>query len=126
MRKAQAKLITKTDFDAKLSGLHRKCTKNKTDHLLVQNELNHLKAFDSTYYNGKSYFEEDGKLKYLIFQPLSKYFKLITTTKYIYHHGNLKDYLTKPYATSDNSLTPYINRNGKKIRLQFNKNCLIQ
>ena len=33
---AQANLITKTDFDAKLLGLNRKITKNKTDHLLVQ------------------------------------------------------------------------------------------
>ena len=37
---AQSNLITKTDFDAKLSSLNRKNTKNKSDHLLVQNELN--------------------------------------------------------------------------------------
>ena len=41
-RLAQASLVTKTDFDTKLSGLNRKITKNKTDHLLVQNELNQL------------------------------------------------------------------------------------
>ena len=38
-RIAQANLITKTDFDAKLTSLNGKITKNKTDHLLVQNEL---------------------------------------------------------------------------------------
>ena len=38
-RLAQANLITKTDFDAKLSSLHRKITENKTKHLLVENEL---------------------------------------------------------------------------------------
>ena len=75
--------MTKTDFDAKLSSLNRKITKNKTYHLIVKNELNKLKKFDSSYYNGKSYFEEDGKPNYLIFQPLSKYFKLIANTKYI-------------------------------------------
>ena len=53
-------MITKTDFDAKLSSLNRKITKNKTDHLIVKNELNKLKTFDSSYYNGKSCFEEDG------------------------------------------------------------------
>ena len=42
-RIAQANLITKTDFDAKLSGLNKKITKNKTDHLIVKNELNKLK-----------------------------------------------------------------------------------
>ena len=42
-RLAQENLITKTDFDAKLSNLDRKVTKNKTDHLIVQNELNKFK-----------------------------------------------------------------------------------
>ena len=59
-RSAQANLITKTDFDAKLSNLNRKITKNKTDHLIVQNELNKLKTFDSSYFICKSHFEEDG------------------------------------------------------------------
>ena len=58
-------LVTKTDFDAKLLSLNRETTKNKTDHLIVKNELNKLKTFDSSYYNGTSYFEEDGKPNYL-------------------------------------------------------------
>ena len=37
-RLAQANLITKTDFDAKLSILNKKITKNKSDRLLVQND----------------------------------------------------------------------------------------
>ena len=82
-RIAQANLIVKTDFDAKLSSLNGKITKDKTDHLIVKNELNKLKTFDSSYYNDKSYFEEDGKPNYLIFQPLSKYLKLIANTKYM-------------------------------------------
>ena len=41
-RIAQTNLITKTDFDAKLSSLDRKITQNKTKHLLVENELNTL------------------------------------------------------------------------------------
>ena len=45
-RLAQANLITKSDFDAKLSSLNRKITKNKTRHLLVENELKKLKTFD--------------------------------------------------------------------------------
>ena len=39
-RLAQANLITKTEFDVKLSSLNRKITKNKSKHLLVENELN--------------------------------------------------------------------------------------
>ena len=44
-RIAQASLITKTDFDAKLSNLNRNITSNK---LLVENKLNKLKTFDSS------------------------------------------------------------------------------
>ena len=36
-RLAQASLVTKTDFDAKLSSLNRRITSNKTKHLLVEN-----------------------------------------------------------------------------------------
>ena len=36
-RLALANLITKTDFDAKLSKLNRKITKNKSKHLLKMN-----------------------------------------------------------------------------------------
>ena len=45
-RLAQVNLITKTDFYAKLSSLNRKKTQNKSKHLLVENKLRKLKAFD--------------------------------------------------------------------------------
>ena len=68
-RLGQANLITKTDFDAKLSSLNRKITANKTRHLLNDNDL--------SYYRGKQYFDEgSGKQNYLVFLPISKYFKL--------------------------------------------------
>ena len=85
--------MRKTDFDAKLSSLNRKITSNKTKHVLVGNELKKLKTFDSGYFIGKNYFEEDGTQNYLVFQPIHRCFK-ITNEKY-YHHGNLKDYLMK-------------------------------
>ena len=66
-RLAQANLITETDFDAMLSNLNRKTTRNKTKHLLVENELNKLKTFDSEYFIGKSHFEENGVQNYLVF-----------------------------------------------------------
>ena len=67
---SQANLITKTDFDVKLSSLNRKFTSNKSKHLLVENELKNLKTFDSSYFFGKSHFEEDGTQNYLVFQPM--------------------------------------------------------
>ena len=63
-RMARANLITKTGFDAKLSSLNRKITKNKSKHLLDENESNQC---DSSYFIGKSHFEEDGTQNYLVF-----------------------------------------------------------
>ena len=51
VRIAQANLITKIDFDAKLLSLNKKITQNKAKHLLVENELKKLKTFDSGYFN---------------------------------------------------------------------------
>ena len=64
-RIAQANLITKTDFDAKLSSPNKNITQNKSKHLLVENELKNLKTFDSSCYIGKSHFEEDDTQNYL-------------------------------------------------------------
>ena len=64
---AQENLITTIDFDAKLSSLKRKVTSNNLKYLLVENELKKLKIFDSSYFIGKSNFEEDGTQNYLVF-----------------------------------------------------------
>ena len=60
-------MIAKTDFDGKFSSLNKKFTKNKSKHLLVENELKKVKTFDSSYFVGKSYFEEDGSPNDLVF-----------------------------------------------------------
>ena len=44
-RLAHANVITKTDFDAKLSSFTRKITVNETKNLLVENELHKSKNF---------------------------------------------------------------------------------
>ena len=87
-RIAQANLITRTDFDGKLSSLNRKITANKSKDLLIENELKKLKTFDSIHYRGKSHFEEDGIQNYLVFQPTQRYFKRIAgagNDNYIYY-----------------------------------------
>ena len=60
---AHANLIKETSFDAKLSSLNRKITSNKSNHLLVENELKKLKEFDLDYVLGKITFGEDGTQK---------------------------------------------------------------
>ena len=54
--------------------LNRKITATKSKHLLVENELNKLKTFDSGYFIGKNYFEEDGTQNYLGFQTNTQTF----------------------------------------------------
>ena len=122
---AQANLIAKTDLDAKLSSLNKKITKNKSKHLLVENELNKLKTFDSGYFIGKSHFEEDGTQNYLVFQPMSKYFQLMTNTLYIlsWQSKGLSNENIDPPTTS---LSPLIDYVGNKIRVKFTGSCLKQ
>ena len=112
-RIGQANLI---DFDAKLSSLNRKITSNKTKHLLVENKLNKFKTFDSSYFVGKSHFEEDVTKNYLVFQSIVRYLKLITDTNYIlsWKSKGLSAESIKPPTTSDNSPTPELNYYGTK------------
>ena len=81
-KSAQVNVITKGNFDGKI--------------IELENNIKKLQTFDSSYFRGKSHFEEDG----------------VQTIK--------------PYATSDNSLTPLIDYYGSKVRVKFNKSCLKQ
>ena len=127
-RLAPANLITKTDFDVKLLSLNRKITQNKTKYLLVENELNKLKTFDSSYFIGKSHFDEDGTQNCLVFRPMYRYFKMITNTDYIssWKSKGLSAESIKEPTTSDNSLTPVLNYYGTKTSVKFTGSCLKQ
>ena len=101
---------------------------NKTENLLVKNELNKLKTFDSSYFIGKSHFEENGTQNYLVFQPINKYFKVITNTDYVssWKSKGFSAESIKPPTTSDNSLTPALSYYGTKTRVKFTGSCLKQ
>ena len=107
--------------------LTKKNTSNKTKQVLVENELNKLKTFDSSYFIGKSHFEENGVQNYLVFQTLNKYFKIITNanTKYIssWQSKGLSDKSFKPPATSDYKRNPKVNYYGTKTGLEFRGSC---
>ena len=103
--------------------------KQNTCLLLVENKLNKLKTFDSSDFIGKSHFEEDGVQNYLVFQPLNKYFKVISNSNSIssWKSKGLSNETIKPPATSDNSLNPKVNYYyGAKARLEFRGSCLKQ
>ena len=108
-----------------MSSLNRKITANKSRHLLVENEF---KTFDSSYFIGKVHFEEGGTQKYLVFQPIVRYFHVITSTNYIssWKSKGLSAEGIKPPTTSDNSLTPELSYYGTKTRVTFTGSCLKQ
>ena len=123
-RLAPANLITKTDFDAKLSSLNRKITADITKHFLNDNDL--------SYYRDKQYFdEESGKQNYLVFLPMGKYFRLNSVVAAIdrvlsWQPKRLSNKSIKPPTTSDNSLIPELNYYGTKIRVKVTRSCLKQ
>ena len=75
---AQTDLIKKREFDFKLKDISDPVTKNKTKHLLVENELKNLKTLGLSNFWGKNYFEgNDGIQNSLVFQTMQKkYFDL--------------------------------------------------
>ena len=86
-----------------------------------------LKTFDSSYFIGKSHFEEDGTQNYLVFQPLNRYFK-IGNSDYVLSwkfKGLSAESITSPSAPN-NFLNPSLNYLSTKIRERFSGSCLKQ
>ena len=108
-----------------MSSLNRKITKNKSKYLLVENELNKLKTFDSGYFIGKSYFGEDSTQNYLVFQPMYRYFRLITNTSNILS-WQPKGLSNQNFDPPNTNISPSIDYVGNKIRVKFNGSCLKQ
>ena len=99
--------------------------------MLVENELKKQKTFDSSYFRGKNYFEEDGMQNYLVFQPIYRYFKWIFglgSGNYIYYWKTkgLSDERINSIKTPDYGITPKWNYYGTKTRVEFNGSCLKQ
>ena len=111
-----------------MSNLNRKIPQNKSKHLFTENELSMLKTFGSGHFIGKSHFEEDGTQIYLAFQPMCRYFKMITNTDYIssLKSKGLSAESIKPPTTCDNSLTPALGYYSTKTRVKFTGSCLTQ
>ena len=103
-RLAQANLIPKTDFDAKLSSLNKKITKNKSKRLLIG---------------------EDGTQNYLVFQPMYRYFRLITNTSNILSWRS-KGLSNENFDPPSTNFSPSIDYVGNKIGVKFNGSCLKQ
>ena len=123
-RLAQANIVTKSDFYAKLSGLNTKITSNKTRQLFIKNGI--------SYYRGKNYFYEDGSHNYLVFIPIGRYFKVRSIIGVIdyalsWQSKGLSSESIKAVSASNNSLTPALDYyDTSKIRVKFRGSCLKQ
>ena len=103
--------------------VNRKITQNKSKRSLVENELNKLKTFDSSYFRGKDYFDEDGTQNYYIFQPISKYLKVayVNDLNYIlsWKSRGLNDIKIESLKTNNYLLNPREdNYDVSKIRIK--------
>ena len=88
--------------------------------MLVQNELNQLKTFKSSYFIGKSHFDEDGTQNYLVFQPIYRYFKLNTTNTLYILSWQSKGLSNENIDPPNTNISPLIDYVGNKIRVKVN------
>ena len=69
-RLKQAELVTRTDFDEKLTSFDRKITSNKTKYLEVRKKLNSLITKDYNFSFGRICFKSnDGSQNTFVYQP---------------------------------------------------------
>ena len=87
--------------------------------------MNKLKTFDSSYFIEKSHFGEDGTQNYLVFQPMYRYFRLITNTSNILSWQS-KGLSNENFDPPNTNFSPSIDYVGNKIRVKFNGSCLKQ
>ena len=82
---------------------------------------------DVSYFVSKNHLEEGSTQKYLVFQPIARYFKVITNTDYIssWEPKGLSAETIKSSTVSDNTLTPTY-YDDPKVRVKFTGSCLKQ
>ena len=90
-----------------------------------------LKTFDSSCFIGKSHFGEDGTQKYLVFQSMDRYLKIIAGVgngSCIYYSESkwLSDERINSIKTSNYSINPNLNYFDTKAGVEFNRSCLKQ
>ena len=86
-----------------------------------------LKTFDSSYFIGKSHFEEGGMQNYSVFQPMYKYFKRISSDYILsWKSKGISDENNKPPSAPCNFPAPSLDYLGTKPRVRFSGSCLKQ
>ena len=75
--------------------------------------------FESSYFHGKSHFEDDDMQDYLVFHPAYRYFKKIAKINHVLalKFKGFSDESIKPLAAFNNSLAPALNYISTKPRV---------
>ena len=68
---------------------------------------------------GKSYFDEDGTQNYLVFSSILEYFTLNSSKTTKWKSKGLSNESLEAVSSSSNTLNPWINYYGEKVRLKF-------
>ena len=108
---------------------NRKIVSNKTKNIAIENELKKLKTFDLSYFRGKNGFDEDGTQNYYIFQPISKYLKVVYVNDINYilswKSRGLNDIKIESIKTNNYLLNPRMDHyDMSKIRIKFDGSFL--
>ena len=123
-------LLKKTDLDTKLKRNSDRVTRNKSKHLLVENELKKLKEFDLSYFRGESYFG-DNNITYLVFEVSLKYLNFYDESFYkpvlSWNSRGVPKEIIKAPRSNNNILSPTTENtfDHQKIKLKFNGSCLV-
>ena len=75
----------------------------------IEKKIEKLQTLDSSYFLGKSHFEDDGMQNYLVFQPAFKCFIAPTNMVIAWTSKGLSEESIKPADTSGNSIKPALN-----------------
>ena len=86
------------------------------------------KIFGSSFFIDRSHFGEDGAPKYLVFQPIIRYFKLIANADYIssWKSKALSAESIRSTTEFHNSTNAKLNYYCNKVRVKFTRSSLKQ
>ena len=97
-------------------------------HLLVENELEKLQAFDSSHLRDKRHFEKDCSQNYLAFQSMCKYSQAIDFINHIsaWKFTGLSHEFINSSSAANNIINPLLSYAVTKARVKFDGSCLKQ
>ena len=87
---------------------------------------NYATKTDLSYFKGKNYFDGDGAQNYLVFQSMLEHFTQDDKQIKKWKSKGLPNEILEVVSTLDNTLSPEINYNENKIRLNFSGSILQQ